>query len=1061
MKKIFISLVLLLGIAASAWSQGGGIEEVILDATTNGTARPVGGSGGTIIKDDGGDGPYTRGYDYWVCIMGACDTPFAYLFRVDLADIAAGDTMFIYDGTSPAAPLLWYCTNGTSHPNTSTVYASPTNNSALTVRLKTAARDDNSPEPGLGFIVDVSCTKPCESIVPHIDSIFYKTRNGQIYEFGRVKQLYDTDTVLKWDEALQDSVLDYIDSTAFLGVNLCRGDGVIFTGHCDYSHTTGWYNPQDSTSYFYWEFGNEGDTADGIGLTSVYYDKYYKLSCYDVTLHVTDSFGCKATTVPALRVRLAQNPLKTLFTLDDICNRDSLYVNMGYDGDNATLTLKKIDFVDVTSKTYDARTFIPDGDNCGDPCYQSELEFSEFPAGSSVQSAGDICSICINAEHSFIGDFELAILCPLYDPNNPNGPGKAILKRKDPVAAPGIGTPGTVDFHPEGTGGGSGRWLGIPYGGNQNDTYDHVNGTSSSDYCDSAQNPYGEGWTYCFSRNGNYTLVNGDPADAPNPQGAGMGSSNAPTATIQNYTFPPVPAGFTTGSHPNPPSPQSVTTLDSSDHTNKLNYFVPYDSFEKLVGCPLNGIWKIQFCDTWRIDNGWIFSWSLDLCGMQTEGCRYQVAIDSILWEPDTSAQYCDYELGHYRGVEVHRHNDVESYILSPDTAGTFRINVTIFDEFGCVWDTNTRITTHWTPQPKLGDDTSLCGVFTTLLDATDRHAASQNYTYIWEPFGQTTPTINTQQWPSGNINYVAQVTNKQRGKRCVTRDTVTINLRRQPMPSFMPTPFTLEGCDPLTLTFENQTVDGYAYHWDFGDGITSELASPTHTYSEGLYDLKYWVTSIDGCIDSLIYDRTIAVYSAPQASFSWSPTYPSTTNPVINLQNLTSPMTDYTKYFWEMQYNRDNALSVETLTDINPTFDYSQYVTSASDLPGNYTVRLIARTDNVAPSGNVIYCPDTAENTILVVNDYLTFPNVVTPNGDGINDIFVIGNLIDGMGYPNNTLDIYNKWGTLVYHKENISQPSDFWDPSNVPAGTYFYRFTAHGYNGNVDHNGVIEVLK
>ncbi len=1038
---------MMLGLFGAAWSQDGGMEYVYLDATTNGTQRPVGSGGGTNIFDDGHEGPYTRGNDYWLCMIGACDTPYAYTFHIEMCDIAEGDTLFIYDGADTTAPLLWYSTGGRFYPYTANIYASPTNNTYLTVRLKTADRSD-SPDPGQGFIINVKCEKPCETVTSHIDSIFYKTRGGQIYEFGRIKLLYEVDSVFRWDEALQDSVLDYLDSTAFYGVNLCRGDGVIFTAHCDYSHNTGWYNPQDSTSLFYWEFGNEGDTAVGTGLTTVYYDKYYKLACYDVTLHVTDSFGCKSASVPALRVRLAQNPLKTLFTLDDICNRDSLYVNMGYSGDNATLILKKIDFVDINSKTYDARTFIPDGDYCGDPCYVSELEFSEFPAGSTVQSAGDICSVCINAEHSFIGDFDLAIICPNYDPNDMTGHGRAMLKRKEAVPAGGFTD--ASGFHPEGTGAGGGHWLGIARDGGG---YDGEGGHD----CDTLFCPAGEGWTYCFSRNPAYTLINGQPADTPNPLGAGL--ADGPQINIQNYSFPPIPPGYNNAG--TVVGPMSVTTTDSSDHLNKLNYYTPFDGFEKLVGCPLNGFWQIQLCDRWHIDNGWIFSWSLDICGLSTQGCRYQVGIDSIIWQPDTSGQYHDYDLGYYRGVEVHRHNDLESYILSPDTAGTFRINVTIFDEFGCVWDTNTRITTHWTPQPHLGEDTSLCGVFTTNLDATDRHSATQNYSYIWEPFGQNTPVITTQQWPSSHINYVAQVTNKQRGKRCVTRDTITVNLLRQPMPSFMPTPFTLEGCDPLTLTFDNQTVDGYTYHWDFGDGITSELQSPTHTYSEGVYNLKYWVTSLDGCVDSLIYDRSIAVYTAPKAGFSWSPTYPSTTNPVINLQNLTTPQYDYTKYFWEMQYNRDNSLSVETLTETNPSFDYSEFVTSPTDLPGNYTVRLIARTDNVAPSGNVVYCRDTAENTILVVNDYLTFPNVVTPNGDGINDIFVIGNLIDGMGYPNNTLDIFNKWGSKVYHKDNISRPEDFWDPSNVPAGTYFYRFTAHGYNGNVDHNGVIEVIK
>ena len=90
-----------------------------------------------------------------------------------------------------------------------------------------------------------------------------------------------------------------------------------------------------------------------------------------------------------------------------------------------------------------------------------------------------------------------------------------------------------------------------------------------------------------------------------------------------------------------------------------------------------------------------------------------------------------------------------------------------------------------------------------------------------------------------------------------------------------------------------------------------------------------------------------------------------------------------------------------------------------------------------------------------------LRFPNLVTPNGDGVNDRFVIGNLVNGMGYPINQLDIYNKWGTRVYHRENISNDEDFWDPKDMPTGTYFYRFSAKGYNGNIEHNGSIEVVR
>ncbi len=1056
MKKFVISLLLALAFTGTAIAQN--IEPFNLDAAHHGTTYPVGTQGARMYDDGGADAAYSRGIDYWIILSGTCDTPSVFSIKIETASIAEGDTMFIYDGMGINAPLLMYSTGGEFYPRAVNFYASPSNFAgALTLRLKTAAAGPGVPPPAAGFGILVTCSVPCESITPHLDSIFYKTRNGEIYEFGRIKLLFDVDTHMRYDEQAQDSVIDYIDTLYFDGVNLCQGDGVIFTAHCDYSHTTGWYYPSDSTSYFVWDLANDGDTLEGTALTSIHYTDYWKLACYEMSLHVTDERGCIAATAPSVRVRLAQNPLKTLFTLEDICNSDSLMVNMGYDGDNATLTLKKIDYVDVTTKSNEVRTFIPDGPRCpGDNCYTAEVEFTEFSGGGggggggggTVTSAGDICSICVNYEHEFMGDYSLALTCPTYqNPAYPPGHGKTVLKLKESVAA-GSG-------HPDGTGAGGGRFTGLPLGGNGHHTYDAMNGGSE---CDTVSNPYGVGWNYCFSRNSSYTLVNGQLADTPNPANAGM--ANGPQVTITDYTWPAVPPGFTNSGQV--VGPASFPTLDSSDHLNKMNYYTPYDDFSQLIGCPLNGVWKMEVCDNWGSDNGWIFSWSMDICGVSTNSCQYQVDIDSIIWAPDTAAQYHDYDLGHYRGCEIHRKDDLISYILTPDTAGTFPINVTIFDEFGCVWDTNTRITSFWMPQPSLGKDTALCGVFQTELDATDRHAATNNYSYAWHPFGETTPTITTQAWPTGNIDYVTQVTNTNRnGKKCVARDTITINLRRQPTPSFMPTPFTLEGCDPLTLTFNNQTTDGYTYHWEFGDGITSELESPTHTYSEGIYDLKYYVTSIDGCVDSLIYPQTIAVYAAPQAAFSWSPAYPSVTNPVLNLQNLTTPDYPTNKYFWELQYNRNNPLSVETLIDHDPVFNYLDYTTDLNEIPGNYTVRLIARTDNLAPSGNLVYCRDTTENTILVVNDYLTFPSVVTPNGDGINDVFIIGNLIEGMGYPNNSLYIYNRWGTEVYHRENISVYEDFWDPSNVPAGTYFYRFTARGYNGNIEHNGSIEVIK
>ena len=83
--------------------------------------------------------------------------------------------------------------------------------------------------------------------------------------------------------------------------------------------------------------------------------------------------------------------------------------------------------------------------------------------------------------------------------------------------------------------------------------------------------------------------------------------------------------------------------------------------------------------------------------------------------------------------------------------------------------------------------------------------------------------------------------------------------------------------------------------------------------------------------------------------------------------------------------------------------------------------------------------------------------------DGDGINDIFEIKNLLEGGCYTDNELYIYNHWGRLIYHKKNISTKEEFWDPAlnNERTGTYYYRFSAKGHIGNIQRNGVIELIK
>ena len=71
-----------------------------------------------------------------------------------------------------------------------------------------------------------------------------------------------------------------------------------------------------------------------------------------------------------------------------------------------------------------------------------------------------------------------------------------------------------------------------------------------------------------------------------------------------------------------------------------------------------------------------------------------------------------------------------------------------------------------------------------------------------------------------------------------------------------------------------------------------------------------------------------------------------------------------------------------------------------------------------------------------------LVIPNIITPNGDGYNDVFIIKGIDQT---ERNRLIIRNSSGTIVFQTVNYKND---WGAPNLPDGTYFYQFvyTLHG---------------
>lgn len=76
-------------------------------------------------------------------------------------------------------------------------------------------------------------------------------------------------------------------------------------------------------------------------------------------------------------------------------------------------------------------------------------------------------------------------------------------------------------------------------------------------------------------------------------------------------------------------------------------------------------------------------------------------------------------------------------------------------------------------------------------------------------------------------------------------------------------------GCNPLTVIFTDTSQHVVSWFWNFGDGTTDTLSSPSHTYLQnGVFDVSVIIESDYGCIDTLQLDSAVRIYS-PLANFS------------------------------------------------------------------------------------------------------------------------------------------------------------------------------------------------
>ncbi len=243
----------------------------------------------------------------------------------------------------------------------------------------------------------------------------------------------------------------------------------------------------------------------------------------------------------------------------DACAGSQQTVSIGYLPQNEVVVGRL-----EASLGHSDQIFLPDGVMCNGSCsYRSPVTFTVFNDNDSISSVEDIKFLRLKIEHSFIGDIYINVTCP-------NG------QKADLMRFAGTGSSSCDGTIPEN----SRNWL--PGNNVGQDAYfGHANDDENTEMpCDPTApgNQPGIGWNYCWSNN-----------------------------TTSGYQYASGDGIIYRSGH------EHGRRIDSSHVAARTNFYHPDESFNHLVGCPLNGTWYIEVVDGYSVDNGYIFEWELAL----------------------------------------------------------------------------------------------------------------------------------------------------------------------------------------------------------------------------------------------------------------------------------------------------------------------------------------------------------------------------------------------------------------------------------------------------------------
>ncbi|MDF2431193.1 MAG: hypothetical protein JWP44_824 [Mucilaginibacter sp.] len=239
--------------------------------------------------------------------------------------------------------------------------------------------------------------------------------------------------------------------------------------------------------------------------------------------------------------------------------------------------------------------------------------------------------------------------------------------------------------------------------------------------------------------------------------------------------------------------------------------------------------------------------------------------------------------------------------------------------------------------------------------------------------------------------------------------------------------------CKGSPITFTSKVTSGnknLSYQWTV-NGINNGSNSPTFT-TDGLNDndmVNCAVLNGIGCTTSVLSNSiTIKVNDLPQIIFNQQP--------ILNQGEsvmLKAVVTgNIAAYKWTPAAGLSDPLTQDPIASPLNTTTYQLQITSVGG------------------------CEATASITVAILKPIIV-PTAFSPNGDGINDQWNIRNLTY---YLHCTVDVFNRYGQLVFHSLGYGQPwNGTANGAQLPPGIYYYVIDLKDNKGK--YSGNVAILK